>query len=152
MLKRNIAILIAGGLLSAQAGLAAAGHDTFPSNDTEVIWKPLPAQVEYFKQREAEIQKEPAVRSGLSIPGVAGLGTIVAPPLTPQQPPTLRKYLYETRPAEIAKDPTVLRGDSFPPSADDLSGKMLPAQVKYFEERTVTLQARTLDVSAPLSR
>ena len=45
MLKRNIAILIAGGLLSAQVSLAAADQGTFPSNDTEVIWKLLPAQL-----------------------------------------------------------------------------------------------------------
>jgi hypothetical protein len=53
MLKRNIALFIAGGLLSAQVGLTAADQGNFPSNDTGVIWKPLPAQVEYFKQREA---------------------------------------------------------------------------------------------------
>jgi hypothetical protein len=97
MLKRNIAILIAGGLLSAQVGLAAADQGTFPSNDTEVIWKLLPAQVEYFKQRAASIQKE----------GV------------------------------------VLRGDSVPPSADDLYGKMLPAQAKYFEQGAARNQTAT---------
>ena len=161
MLKRNIAILIAGGLLSAQAGLAAAGHDTFPSNDTEVIWKPLPSQLKYFEQREADIKKEPVAPprvspsgnffspSGLSIIGVAGLG-IIATRAIALQPRTLSKYLYETRPAEIAKDPTVLRGDSFPPSADDLYGKMLPAQVAYFEQRAASIQMAERSV-VPLS-
>jgi hypothetical protein len=65
MLKRNIAILIAGGLLSAQVTLATAGQGTFPSNDTEVIWKPLPAQLQYLEQRAASIQG--AVR-GDSVP------------------------------------------------------------------------------------
>lgn len=57
MLKHNIAILIAGGLLSAQVNLAAADQGTFTSNDTEVIWKPLPAQLKYFDERKASIQR-----------------------------------------------------------------------------------------------
>jgi hypothetical protein len=56
MLKRNIALLIAGGLLGAQVGLAAADQGTFPSNETEVIWKPLPAQLKYLEERAASIQ------------------------------------------------------------------------------------------------
>ncbi len=68
MLKRNIAILIAGGLLSAQAGLAAADQAYFPSNDTEVIWKLLPAQARYLEQRAASIQKEGVVLRGDSFP------------------------------------------------------------------------------------
>ena len=98
MLKRNIAILIAGALLSAQAGLAAAGPAYLPSNDTEVFWAPLPGQLKYFEARAASIQKE----------GV------------------------------------VLRGDSFPPAAEDLASKMLPAQVQYFAQREVSNQTARL--------
>ena len=58
MLKRKIALLIAGGLLGAQAGFAIAAQGNFPSNDTEVIWKPLPAQAKYLEERAASIQKE----------------------------------------------------------------------------------------------
>jgi hypothetical protein len=44
MLKRNIAILIAGGLFSAQAGLAVAENSS---------WVLLPGQAQYFAGREA---------------------------------------------------------------------------------------------------
>jgi hypothetical protein len=39
--------------------------------------------------------------------------------------------------------------DTFPPSADDIIWKMLPAQARFFEQRAATLQARKLDGSAP---
>jgi len=50
MLKRNIAILIAGGLLSAQSGLAVAQSGSLPESPA---WKPLPAQEQYFAERAA---------------------------------------------------------------------------------------------------
>ena len=56
MLKRNIAILIAGGLLGGQVNLATAGASAFPSNDVQVYTKMLPAQLKYFEQRAASIQ------------------------------------------------------------------------------------------------
>ena len=49
MLKRHIAILIAGGLLGAQANLAGAG-------DSNVVI--LPAQARYLEERVASIQAE----------------------------------------------------------------------------------------------
>ena len=53
MLKRNIAILIAGGLLGGQVNLATAGESAFPSNDVQVYTKMLPAQAKYFDERAA---------------------------------------------------------------------------------------------------
>ncbi len=50
MLKRNIAILIAGGLLGAQANLAGAG-------DSNVYI--LPAQLKYLEERAASVRAEP---------------------------------------------------------------------------------------------
>jgi len=44
MLKRNIAILIASGLLSAQAGLAVAENSS---------WVLLPGEAQYFAERAA---------------------------------------------------------------------------------------------------
>ena len=44
MLTRNITILIAGGLLSAQAGLAVAENSS---------WVLLPGEAQYFAEREA---------------------------------------------------------------------------------------------------
>ena len=49
MLKRNIAILIAGGLLGAQANLAGAG-------DSNV--QILPAQLKYLEERAASVLAE----------------------------------------------------------------------------------------------
>jgi len=49
MLKRNIAILIAGGLLGAQANLAGAG-------DSNVYI--LPAQLKYLEERAASVRAE----------------------------------------------------------------------------------------------
>ena len=153
MLKRNIAILIAGGLLSVQVGSAAAEESTFPMGADDLYSKPLPDQLKYLEQRAADIQKEPQPEgaispsgnryssSGLNLTGVAGNGIITQGRLIAQQPPELTKYLYQTLPAELAKDGMVLRGDSFPPSADDLYSKMLPAQARYFEQRTATLKA-----------
>lgn len=56
MLKRNIAVLIAGALLSAQAGLAVADPDWrgFPEGaDQYQYWKPLPAVEKYLAERAA---------------------------------------------------------------------------------------------------
>lgn len=104
MLKRNIAVLIAGGLLGAQATLAAADQGTFPSNDTGVYSKALPAQVEYFKQREASIQKEAARPRGSVFPTTMGgspsAGTGVA---AGYRSPALNKYLDE-RAASIRRE------------------------------------------------
>jgi hypothetical protein len=54
MLKRNIAILIAGALLSAQAGFAVADQGVFPEGaDQYQYWKPWGAQEKYFAERAA---------------------------------------------------------------------------------------------------
>lgn len=58
MLKRNIAILIAGGLLGAQANLAGAGGSAFQRGAEEnSSWtQVLPAQARYLEQRAANLQ------------------------------------------------------------------------------------------------
>jgi hypothetical protein len=55
MLKRNIAILIAGGLLSAQVNLATAQAPSAVNADDQYS-KPLPDQLNYLEQRAASIQ------------------------------------------------------------------------------------------------
>ncbi len=58
MLKRKIALLIAGGLFS---GVAAAATDlSSVPNDTYIIWKPLPTQMKYFEERAAAVRAEGA--------------------------------------------------------------------------------------------
>ena len=128
MLKRNVAIMIASGLLSAQVGLAVADQGSFPMSAEEHPSNLSPAQLKYLEQRAADIQKEPVTRlpvpglpgaffspSGLSIPGVPGQGTISGS-FYPSRSPELTKYLGE-RDAEIRKEGMILRGDSFPSSA-----------------------------------
>jgi hypothetical protein len=140
MLKRNIAILIAGGLLSAQVNLAAADQSTFPMNADDQYWKPLPSQLEYLEQRAASIQ---GTARGDSFPPSADA-------IYWEMLPAQAKY-FEARAASLETETVALRGDSFPPSADDQYWKMLPAQARYFEQREAILQARKLDVSAPRS-
>ena len=62
MLKRNIAILIAGGLLSAQAGLAVAENAS---------WKLSPAEVKYFEE-QAVRNPNPTGAKGPVFPRVSG--------------------------------------------------------------------------------
>lgn len=140
MLKRNIAMLIAGGLLSAQVGLAAADQGAFPSNDTEVIWKLLPAQVEYFKQREASNPNPTGARGDVF-------------------PPSADTMYWEMLPAQVkyfaqreASNQTAACGNNpFPPSADDQYWQMLPAQAKYFEQREASRLAKASGVATPRS-
>ena len=104
MLKRNIGILIAGAVLSAQVNLAAADQGAFPMSADE--------------------------------PG-RGIGSTL---------PALTKYLEEHAPRpQVA----TVRVNTFPPSADDIVWKPLPAQARYFERREATLQARKLELSGP---
>jgi hypothetical protein len=111
MLKRNIAILIAGGLLSVQAGLAGAQSAIPPSAD-EAPYVLLPAQVKYFAEREAA-NPNPIGATGRVFPasGTGGTSSL----------PALAKYLDE-RATQIANDKTVVRV-AFSPncmaSADD---------------------------------
>ncbi len=53
MLKRNLTMLIAVGLLGANVSFAAAGTGTFPPSTEDTLYRMLPAQEQYFKQREA---------------------------------------------------------------------------------------------------
>ena len=63
MLKRNIAILIAGGLLGAQANLAGAG-------DSNVYI--LPAQLKYLEERAASVRAE--AHAGIRVHDGGGAG------------------------------------------------------------------------------
>ena len=56
MLKRNLAMLIASGLLGAQFALAAAGQGIFPSSAPESGAPLLPATIKYFEQQAARTQ------------------------------------------------------------------------------------------------
>jgi len=128
MLKRNIAILIAAGLLGGQVSLATAGESAFPSNDVEVYTKMLPGQLKYLEQRAASIKKEGAVLNGSSFARSVGVGSTI---------PHLTKHLAEQT-ARIQKEGAAVCGNSFPPSADAQYWKMPPAQVAYFEQRDPT--------------
>jgi hypothetical protein len=79
MLKRNIAILIAGALLSAQAGLAVAAEGPFPeSADQSQYWKPLPDVEKYLAERAAR-NPNPRGASGSPFPPRVGTGVVLTP-------------------------------------------------------------------------
>ena len=100
MLKRNIAVLIAGGLLGAQAGLVVADEGAVPVGADTLYWKLLPAQVEHFKQREASNPNPTGARRPVfPASGTGGEG----------RPPALTKYLNE-RATAIEKE---ARGDVY---------------------------------------
>lgn len=103
MLKRNIAILIAGGLLSAQVNLAAADQGASPVSAVPPSydaggggWQP-PALTKYLEQRAASIQKEGVVLRGDSFPPSYDSGG------GGWQPLVLTKYLEE-RAAAIQRE------------------------------------------------
>jgi hypothetical protein len=81
MLKRNIAVLIAGALLSAQAGLAVAQSGPFPESAEQYqYWKPWGAQEKYFAERAA---RDPNPTGGPSpvFPPNRGAGFVSSPEL-----------------------------------------------------------------------
>ena len=80
MLKRNIAILIAGALLSAQAGLAVAGN---------AYWQLLPAEAKYFEEQAAR-NPNPTGAKGPVFPVAANQYT--------RQLPAWDKYFAERDP------------------------------------------------------
>ena len=134
MLKRNIGILIAGALLSAQVNLALAD---FPPTETDIIWQPLPAQARYLEERAARLQAAPV--RGSAFPQTET--DIIWQPL-----PAQAKYLEERAARlQVAR----VRGNTFPESETDIIWKMLPAQARYFEHREAVLQAGKPDMSAP---
>ena len=140
MLKRNIGILIAGALLSAQVNLAAADQGAFPMSADEPgrgIGSTLPALTKYLEERAPRPQAA-TVRVD-TFPQTEN--DIVWKPL-----PAQAKYLDERAPRpQVA----TVRVDTFPPSADDIVWKPLPAQARYFERREATLQAKKFEVSTP---
>jgi hypothetical protein len=140
MLKRNIGILIAGALLSAQVNLAAADQGAFPMSADEPgrgVLSTLPAQVNYLEERA--VRPQVATVRVNTFPQTEN--DIIWKPL-----PAQAKYLEE----RVARPQVAtVRVNTFPPSADDMVWKPLPAQARYFERREATLQARKLDVSAP---
>ena len=71
MLKRNIAVLIAGALLSAQAGLAVAENAS---------WQLSPADIKYFEEQAAR-NPNPTGAKGPVFPPNRGAGIVSSPEL-----------------------------------------------------------------------
>ena len=111
MLKRNIAILIAGGLLGAQVGIAAAQQTSRPAWPTSAIGGGalLQPAIEYFKQRDASDPNPTgaAQRPAWASSAIGGGGV----------PPVAVKYLDSRRQATAASA-SVFDGDCLA-SADD---------------------------------
>lgn len=139
MLKRNIVILIAGGLLSSQLNLAAADQGTFPTSAEQGrgLGSTLPALTKYLEERAAQLQVT-TVRGDTFPPSADDAAWKPLPAQT--------NYLEERA---VQPQVATIGVDTFPPSADDSVWKLLPVQARYFEQREATLQARKLDRSAP---
>jgi len=67
MLQRDIAVLIAGALLSVQVTWAAADQGAFPSSDNETYSGMTPALIQYLDQRAAS-NPRPVGASGSVFP------------------------------------------------------------------------------------
>jgi hypothetical protein len=92
MLKREILMVIAGGLLSTQVALAHA-EGVFPSSTNESYQAPTPATVKYLEQRAASDPNP----TGASAPVFPVAASSVGGSLSP----ALLKYLAE-RPKDLA--------------------------------------------------
>ena len=131
MLNRHIAILIAGGLLSAQVTAAAAAEGTFPpSADDTAYWNKLPAQEKYFADRAAA---NPNPTGASERPVFPSRPYVAA---YPKQLPAMDKY-FDQR-AAANPNPTGASGGVFGTdclaSADDTAyWNRLPAQARHFK-------------------
>lgn len=128
MQKRKIAVLIAAVLLSAQAGLAAAGESANPLGAAQIRAMSEPPVQSTFQEQHAAAASEV---SGDAIP--ADAEAIVGRPLPAQE-----KYFEEHA---VVDQATATSLDAIPPGAEELVWKMLPAQAAYFDhqaERTTT--------------
>jgi hypothetical protein len=153
MLKRRIAILVAGIFIGTQAGMAADAVDqenlSAAENDQFVMAEPTQNEPASFEIVEVEsplvvayaepqavieppIAIEPPVVTNLTVINVRGdafpasAEDMVWKPL-----PAQARYLEE----RAARIQMVVRGDAFPPSADDVAGKLLPSQISYFDQK-----------------
>ncbi len=101
MSKRDIAVLIAAGLLGGQVSLAAAEQNTFPLSDNETFSAPTPALIRYLEQRAAN-NPNPAGAAAPVFPVTAasGGGGVLTPERT--------KYFAE-RAKTISTAPATIR-------------------------------------------
>jgi hypothetical protein len=119
--KRRIAILIAGLLLGTQAGLAALEQSGSAEEES--------AQAQPLAEQPAEVEQSPEQQ---------------AAQLAPTESSTASGPVVAT----VVPAP---REDVFPPSADDMVWKPLPAQARYLDERAASIQmaASTGDAFPP---
>jgi hypothetical protein len=110
MLKRKIVVLIAGALLSAQAGLAVAAGPFPDGADWNQYWKPGPALEKYLAERDA--RTPPTGAKGPVFQSVDGDRLVASP--------AVEKYFAE----RARRDPrTMLAATVF---ADDCLAKYSP--------------------------
>ena len=108
MSQRRIAVLIAGLLVGAQAGVAAISEESnLPPSVEQEYLEPAPAQAEYV---------EPAPAQAEPVDQVAAPG-----PVEPRETPATQAEARES---------------VFPSSTDEW--KMLPAQIAYFDRLEAT--------------
>jgi hypothetical protein len=154
MLKRRIAVLIAGILFGTQAGMAAEEEEMFSTADngeyavqestenvpTELAVTEVPAPVVAYPEPESAVAPtvvtNPPARTTRSETFPPSADDMIGTPL-----PAQAKYLDE-RAAHVQ---LAVRGDAFPQSANDLAWKPLPAQAKYLDQRGARVQQALRD-------
>ena len=145
MLKRRIAVLVAGIFFGTQAGMAADEQENSSAaeNDQYVAVEPTQEAPASFEIAEVSYPVAASVN-----PVVANEPSVVTNRITVTAarsgafPPSADDMVWTPLPAQAryfeqrtARIQTAMRGDTFPPSADDLAWKLLPAQVSYFDRK-----------------
>lgn len=134
MLKRRIAVAIAG-LFIGGAGLAAVEQDMFPTAANEQAGEALaPIQAESTLADAAPA--ESAQTEAIPAESTQGEGGMSIKSVQRYMKSLVAKISEVTKISAV----TVVPGDTFPPSADDMVWKHLPVQAKYLEDRAAAIQ------------
>jgi hypothetical protein len=141
MLKRRIAVLVAGVFIGTQAGMAADEQDNSfaVESDQYVASEPTqeaPASDQYVATEATQEEPAPFAIAEVSPPVAATVNPVVA-----NQPSVVTNLITVT----------VARSDAFPPSADDMVWTLLPRQAKYLDERAVRIQTAVRSDAFPPS-
>jgi hypothetical protein len=121
MLKRNIGVVIAGMLLSAQVGLAVASESAAPLGAEAIVARGEPPIQSTFQEQHAD---------GAAAPR----GDVFAASAWSNREKSAPSVLTTYQDLHAGSTAAV-QGDSFPPEANKLWGRMLPAQAAYFDRK-----------------
>ena len=127
MLKRRIAVVIAGMFIGG-AGLAAVEQGMLPDVADEPAAEAL-----------APIQAEPTLPDAAPAES-AQTEAVPAESTQAEESMSIRSVQRYVKSLVAKVSAVTVRGDTFPPSADDMVWKHLPVQAKYLEDRAAAIQ------------